>query len=311
MDYLLPIFYFTIFPGFLFTAIVGLLANWVDRKVSAMVQWRVGPPWYQPAMDGAKLMGKEIIVPAGASKSIFLLAPILSLVAVTLSSTLILRAALSPGKGFGGDLIVIFYLLAIPSLSIILGGMASRNPLASIGAGREMKLILSYELPFILVLLVPIIKAGGTIRLGEIIAFQTAQGMIADQLSGIIALLAAILCMQAKLALPPFDIPEAETEIIAGPFTEYSGVALGVFNLSRAMSLFVGPAFLVVTLMGGIGSGPGSTLLGILKYVGLLVIIILIKNTNPRIRIDQAIRFFWGKVSIVAAIAVGLALLGW
>jgi NADH-quinone oxidoreductase subunit H len=116
--------------------------------------------------------------------------------------------------------------------------------------------------------------------------------------------------MQAKLALVPFDIPEAETEIIAGPYIEYSGAPLALYKLTRWMMLFVVPMFLVIMFMGGIVFSGWHILWGILKYVLLLVIIILMRNTNPRLRIDQAIKFFWGPMTILAVIGIVLAFLG-
>lgn len=304
------IFYFLIFPGFLFTAVVGLLASWIDRKVTARVQWRVGPPWWQNFADFIKLLGKETIVPQGSSRATFLLAPIFGLAAVTIVSTLLWLTIINPASTFIGDLIVVLYLLTIPAIAVIIGGFASRNPLASLGASREMKLILSYELPFILVCLVPVIQAGGTIRLGEIINYQINNGMVLGSLSGPLAFIVAILCMQAKLTLVPFDIPEAEQEIMAGPYIEYSGPTLAVFKLTRQMMLFVVPMFLVVLFLGGIIFSGWHILWGILKYVILLVIIVLIRNTNPRVRIDQAVKFFWGPMTLLAIIAIVLALLG-
>lgn len=304
------IFYFLIFPGFLFTAVAGLLASWIDRKVTARVQWRVGPPWWQNFADFIKLLGKETIVPQGSSRATFLLAPIFGLAAVTIVSTLLWLTIINPASTFIGDLIVVLYLLTIPAIAVIIGGFASRNPLASLGASREMKLILSYELPFILVCLVPVIQAGGTIRLGEIINYQINNGMVLGSLSGPLAFIVAILCMQAKLTLVPFDIPEAEQEIMAGPYIEYSGPTLAVFKLTRQMMLFVVPMFLVVLFLGGITFSGWHILWGILKYVILLVIIVLIRNTNPRVRIDQAVKFFWGPMTLLAILAIVLALLG-
>jgi len=304
------IFYFLIFPGFLFTAVAGLLASWIDRKVTARVQWRVGPPWWQNFADFIKLLGKETIVPQGSSRATFLLAPIFGLAAVTIISTLLWLTMINPASTFIGDLIVVLYLLTIPAIAVIIGGFASRNPLASLGASREMKLILSYELPFILVCLVPVIQAGGTIRLGEILNYQINNGMVLGSLSGPLAFIVAILCMQAKLTLVPFDIPEAEQEIMAGPYIEYSGPTLAVFKLTRQMMLFVVPMFLVVLFLGGITFSGWHILWGILKYVILLVIIVLIRNTNPRVRIDQAVKFFWGPMTLLAILAIVLALLG-
>ena len=129
-----PILAYLVFPGFLFTAAVGMLVSWIDRKVTARVQWRVGPPLLQPLYDFVKLLGKETIVPKGSSKATFLLAPLFGLMAVTLVSTLIWSAILWPDKGFAGDLIVVIYFLVFPMLAVIIGGFASKNPIASLGS---------------------------------------------------------------------------------------------------------------------------------------------------------------------------------
>ncbi len=303
------IFYFLFF-GFLLTAIIGLLASWIDRKVTAKVQYRVGPPLLQPLIDIVKLLGKETLIPAGSSKITFLMAPVIGLASVILVSTLLWINNIYPAKSFLGDLIVVLYLLVIPSISIIIGGFASRNPLASLGASREMKLILSYELPFILAILVTVIKSGFTFRLGEILTFQAQNGAFVRSWSGTLALIVAIICMQAKLALVPFDIPEAETEIVGGPLIEYSGSGLAIYRLMKNMLMFTVPFFLIIVFIGGLRLDGIHLLYGVLKYIGLVALMTVIRNTNPRVRIDQAVKFFWGPMTIIAIIAIILALLG-
>jgi len=309
-EILTMLFRFVVFPGLLFTAVIGLLVSWVDRKVTARVQWRVGPPLLQPFYDFVKLLGKETIVPAGGSRVAFLGAPLVGLAGVSLAATLLGSAAIYPGAGFSGDLIVVLYLLVLPALAVILGGAASGNPLASVGASREMKLVLSYELPLIMLMLVPVIQSGGSLKLNSLLQYQAEHGSFAWSISGVIALVAAILCLQAKLALVPFDQGEAETEIMSGALIEYSGAPLAVFKLTKAMMLVVMPVFLVVMLWGGFGQSVGSALLGLVKYLVLVVLVILIRNTNPRLRIEHAMRFFWGPVTALAILAVAIALLG-
>lgn len=296
--------------GFLLTAILGLVASWVDRKVTARVQYRVGPPLLQPLIDIVKLMGKETLVPVGASRMTFLLSPMVGLSAVIVVSTLLWVNNIYASEGFLGDWVVAIYLLTIPSLSIIIGGFASKNPLASLGSSREMKLVLAYELPFILAMLVPVIHAGLSLKLGDILAFQASNGAVATHVSGIIALLVAILCMQAKLALVPFDMAEAETEIVHGPLIEYSGTGLAIYRLMKNMLLFVIPFFLIILFMGGLRFDGINILWSVLKFVGLVAIVTVIRNTNPRVRIDHALRFFWGPMTLISIIAVVLALLG-
>jgi len=302
--------YYLIVYGFLLTAIVGLLASWIDRKVTARVQYRVGPPLLQPLIDIVKLLGKETLIPTGASKTTFLMAPVAGLACTILVSTLLWVNNINTTNTFLGDLIVTLYLLTIPSISIMMGGFASRNPLASLGASREMKLILSYELPFVLAVLVPVIKSNFSLRLGDILNYQAQNGVFAGSLSGFLAFIVAVMCMQAKLALVPFDIPEAETEIIGGPLIEYSGSGLAVYRLMKNMLLFTLPFFLIILFLGGLRFDGINILYSSLKYVGLVALVTVIRNTNPRVRIDQAVRFFWGKMTVIAIIAVVLSLLG-
>lgn len=299
-----------VFPGLLFTAVVGMVATWIDRKVTARLQWRVGPPFFQPFYDFLKLLGKEVTIPRGASKTVFLAAPLVGLAGVVLSATILGRAAMGATEGFTGDVVVVLYLLVLPSLAVIVGAAASKNPLASVGASREMKLVVSYELPFILAMLVAVVKSGGELRLPALLAWQAENGAFAARLSGLVALVVAVLCMQAKLALVPFDQAEAETEIMSGALIEYGGAPLAVFKLTRAMMMLVGPAYVIVVLWGGFGNSPGSLVVGVLKYVALLVAAILIRNTNPRLKIADAMKFFWGPVTLAAIAAMVLAFLG-
>ncbi|MCX5696676.1 MAG: NADH-quinone oxidoreductase subunit H [Candidatus Omnitrophica bacterium] len=299
------LFNFLIFPGFLFSVIVGLMACWVDRKVSARLQWRVGPPWYQNFVDIIKLWGKETIVPEDA-KVTFLFAPYIGLLSLVLVATILGRALIWPQSGFSADLIVVFYLLAIPAISLIIGSSSSRNPLASVGASREMKLVLSYELPFILSIIAVIIKSGGAIQLETILNSQSLFKSHIASLSGTLAFAVAIFCAMGKSGLGPFEISEAEQEIMGGTLIEYSGVPLSVFKLNKALMLYVMPVFLTMLFLGK----DLSPVFMSLKFVMILVIFILVKNTNPRMRIDQAMRFFWIYMTIPAVLAVALAVFG-
>jgi NADH-quinone oxidoreductase subunit H len=296
--------------GVILTAVIGLVASWVDRKVTARLQYRVGPPFLQPFRDIVKLLGKETLIPAGSSRAMFIFAPMLGFGSVAIAATILWANSGNPIQSFFGDIIVVIYLLAIPSISIMMGGFASGNPLARVGASREMKLLLSYELPFILIILVPVIKSGFSLKLGEILKFQAETGAFALSVSGILALVVFVLVMQAKLTLVPFDMPEAETEIISGPLTEYSGTGLAMFKLMKNMLLFTLPFFLVILFLGGFHLDGIQILYSVLKYVAILVVITLIRNTNPRLRIDQAMKVFWGPVTGIAVVAVVFALLG-
>lgn len=299
---LIYLFYFLVFPGFLFTSVIGLLLTWIDRKVTARIHWRVGPPWYQPFADVLKLLSKETLIPSGAHKFIFLLAPLLGILAMTIIAVMLFLMNFFPEKSFIGDLIVLIYLFALPPLGLIIGGSASKNPLSAVGASREMTLYFGYELPFLAALLITVIKTNGLLQIGEIIRFQQNNGPIFYSISGIIAMIISLFIIQAKLGYVPFDIAEAEQEIMAGPILEYSGLALALFRLSKAMMLFLLPCFLVTIYWGGL-----THWTAILKVLLLIVLIILIKNTNPRLRIDQALKFFWLILLPFAIIGIILA----
>jgi len=293
------------------TVALGLFSKWVDRKVTARLQWRVGPPLLQPLYDILKLMGKEVLVPIAARRTGFLVAPLVGLAAAVVGGTVVWVALLRIGHGFVGDLIVLFYLLTIPSIATVAGASASGNPQAALGAAREMKLILAYELPFILSLLVVVLTAGSTFSLNGIVQAQIDGAWTITRLSGVLAFLVAVVCMQAKLTLVPFDIPEAECEIQAGVFCEYSGPPLAAVHLTRAVMLAVMPLMLIVLFFGGVASTNLSWLWIALLYVGILVLTILIRNTNPRLRIDHAMRWFWFILTPVAIVALILAVKGW
>jgi NADH-quinone oxidoreductase subunit H len=299
MNVLLEILF--VIGAIILTVVVGLVASWLVRKVSALVHYRVGPPVLQPAWDVLKLMGKETLVPAEAQRGLFMAAPLIGMAGVLLLSIILLHSAFMPEKAFIGDVIVVLYLTLLPSLALILGSSASASPHATIGTSREMKLVMGYELPLILALIVAIIKSGGAISLAGI-----AAGNPIASVSGVIAFLVALFCVQAKLGFVPFDMAEAETELAGGVMVEYSGALLAVWKLMQAMMLVALPLFLVTVFLGGFI----KWWWGIVWYVVVVVLVILIKNTNPRVRIDQAMKFFWVYCGIAMVLAVVLASVG-
>ncbi|MFO7639173.1 MAG: complex I subunit 1 family protein [bacterium] len=292
-----------VFPGFLFTVLAGFILSWVDRLVTARVQFRKGPPFIQPFADFFKLMLKQTIVPEGANRLVFLFAPMLGMVAMVLATVMLWNASFG-GNGFLGDVLVLVYLFALPPLGLIIGASASRNPLAAVGASREMTLYFGYEFPFLLALLVPVIKSGGHVRLAELVAAQAGAPFLYS-VSGVIAMVILLLVTQAKLGLVPFDMAEAEQEIMTGVYAEYSGAPLAMFKLTRAMMMVVMPLFMVSLLWGGFASW-----WAILKFLAIIVLVVLIRNTNPRLRVDQALRFFWFGLGTLGVVAVILALTG-
>jgi len=292
------------------TLVLGLITSWVDRKVTARVQARKGPPWFQPIADVLKLLGKETLVPEGGGRVIFLYSPLVGLASMACAASLLGYVLVRPDIGFLGDVVVLIYLLMVPAVSLILGASASGNPIAIVGASREMKQMLAYELPYLIVVATVLYRSGLDLRLGSVIQAQVAGGWHLWSVSGILAFLVLILSTQAKLGLVPFDIPEADQELMGGIITEYSGPPLAMIKLQKTMMLAVMPLFIVALLMGGISLKGFGILWGLIKYLVIIVLIVLIRNTNPRVRIDQAVRFFWGPVTFVALVGLILAALG-
>lgn len=306
------LFYFLVFPGLLFVAIAGGLLSWFDRKISARVQFRKGPPVLQPFYDFFKLLlVKETILPKRGSPLMFLLAPVFSVFGAVMAGVFILLPLFKITSGFRGDLLVIFYLLTIPSFSYIIGSLASGNPLAAVGGSREMKLILSYELTFLLFIAGIIMKCGQQFDLNSIIQTQQAGAPFIGSISGVLLFIVGIFCVQAKLALVPFDIPEAEAEITEGIFIEYSGSSYAMIKLTKYIMLFILPSLLVALLMGGFRLDGINILWSILKVLGIVLLLTLIRNTNPRIRIRQAVNFFMIWMNLLAVIALVLIIFGY
>jgi NADH-quinone oxidoreductase subunit H len=308
----LNLLYFFVFPGLLFVATTGAFLSWFDRKITARVQFRKGPPLLQPFYDFFKLLlVKETILPKHGSPFIFLLAPVFAVFGATMAGVFILLPLFNISTGFNGDLIVIFYLLTIPSFSYITGSLASGNPLAAVGSSREMKLILSYELTFLLLIAAIIMKTGQKFDLNSVISIQQEGTPFIGSISGVLLFIVGIFCIQAKLALVPFDMPEAETEISEGIFIEYSGSAYALIKLAKYIMLFVLPAFLVALLMGGFRLEGINILWAVLKIIGTVLLLTLIRNTNPRIKIKQAVSFFMIWMNLLAVIAIILIELGY
>ncbi|MCM8760429.1 MAG: NADH-quinone oxidoreductase subunit H [Candidatus Omnitrophica bacterium] len=292
-------------------SICGMLVMWVDRKLTARLQFRVGPPWYQNFADLIKLTGKETLIPEKANTFMFVASPVLGLIATAIAGTIIFLV-LKGEINFSGDAILIIYLLTIPSLSIILGGSASGNVLGAVGISREMKLLLGYELPFICGLVISAINSGYVTSLGSIIQFQQQNGILLGSFSGVVGFIIGVLALQGKLGLVPFDLAEAETELAGGAIIEYSGILLGLFKLIKAILFIAGPLFLISLYMGGFSLSSITGIIGgLLKYIFILVLFILIRNTNPRLRIDQALKLFWGWLTLVGFGGILLAIVGW
>jgi len=300
-----------LFPGLVFMLVAGGFLSWFDRKITAWVQFRKGPPVLQPFYDFVKLMTKETILPRNASRMTFLSAPVFAAAGALIAGLLVLLPAFGITTGFKGDIIVIFYVLAIPSISYIIGAIASGNPIAAVGASREMKLIIGYELSFLLILAAIVFKSDFELGIAGIMTAQQVNGAFIGSISGVLLFIALMMVIQAKLGLVPFDAAEAETEIASGFLIEFSGPPLAFIKLSKYLLILVLPVFVVVLLLGGYDLSGWGILWAVLKTLLIVLLVTLIRNTNPRLTIKQAMRFFFVWVNLLVIAAIVLSYLGY
>ena len=310
--------YVLIFPGFLFCFLAGMLLCGIDRKLVAKMQKRVGPPILQPFYDFFKLCGKETIIPASASKTTFLIAPLVGLAALVVIQLFIPVFSFSAFSGMA-DVIVILYLLLIPAMSIILGGAASGSPYAGVGLSREMVTIISCELPLVLVLLAAATTVGSAMGTGlclplsDIAAYQAMNGSLITKLSMIPAAAAMLLIIPGETGNHPFDAAEAETEICEGLLAEYSGAPLGVFKLRHAIKMLPPTSLFVALFLGGLGTGIvalDGIILFLLCVVLTAVSISFVHAITARLKIEQIFKFYWTLVTGLALISLVLAWYG-
>jgi NADH-quinone oxidoreductase subunit H len=207
------------FPSGLFLLAASLAYEWVDRKLLAQFQNRIGPRWFQPLADVVKLLAKEEIIPDGVNRWLFVGLPIVGLAAPLTAALYIPLAGLAPAFSFPGDLIVTIYLLSVLTMSIGLAGSNALGRFSLVGATRTLTQLFSYEAPFLLALLGPALVAGSW-QISTITETAADQWFILTQPLGFVV---ALIGLMGKLELPPFDAPEAETEVVAGALTEYSG----------------------------------------------------------------------------------------
>src|SRR3989337_516764 len=247
MDAILLAVYILLFPGFLFLLAYAFFFQFLDRKISARMQNRVGPPFLQPFADIVKLLAKETITPAGVDAKAFGAAPLLAFAAVMTAFLYVPVVGLSP-FAFQGDLVLVLYLLTLPTIVLFVVGWLSRNIFATLGGVRAVTQMFIYEVPFFLVLLGPALAAG-TWSISEIVAWQADHVWFAVLQP--LGLVIALIGSQAKLERTPFDIPEAETEIVAGPWTELTGRRLALMHLTMDVSLVVGSALVAALFLRG------------------------------------------------------------
>lgn len=288
----------------LLVILLAPLLEGVIRKLVAFVHSRIGPPVYQPYVDLLKLLGKEEIV--SSDNFLFRYSAVLAFAAVLVSAVLIPIGGKPPLQG-AGDIIVFVYLITLSAVMVMIGGVTSESPYAFIGATREMMMILTVEPVIIISLLAVAIKAG-SMQFGDMMAFQAAHS---PSLSMITVAVTLFLAIVAQLARLPFDIVEADQEIMEGPFIEMSGPKLALFKWmfyakefifsSIFVSVFipwpVTPYFLL------------NLLFTLVKVTILLAIVGVVHAVNPRLRIDQAVRYF-GLIIFVSLIGLAFALVG-
>jgi NADH-quinone oxidoreductase subunit H len=280
--------------------LVDIFLVWVERKVVARLQDRFGPnrlgPYglVQPIADVIKLLIKEDITPQGADRFIYNLAPIMALATV-----LLLWAVIPFGPGiYGTDLDVgVLYIVAVGALGalgVIMAGWASNNKYALLGAFRSIAVLISFEVPMVISLLVPVILAG-SMSFNQIIAAQEVWYIVLSPVAALIFLISA----QAELGRAPFDLGEAESEIVAGFHIEYTGMKFGMFYAGELLHALTFGALFSALFLGG-WRGPGAEafpILGVIyffiKSFILYFVIMWVKYSLPRVRIDHMLSFCW------------------
>jgi NADH-quinone oxidoreductase subunit H len=294
-----PLLQMLIFPGLLFLFVLGLAMEFADRKLYARLQNRIGPPWFQPFADFIKLCAKEDIIPEEADPVMFRLMPVFALAAVVTAIFYIPIWGTQALFAFKGDLIVVIYLLTIPTLTFFLAGWHSTSLFSMIGATRTLTQLFAYEVPLFMAILAPALLAG-TWSLSEMTAFYDQHPAYAA--FNIIGLVVALIALQGKLERVPFDIPEAETEIVGGTFTEYSGRLLALFRIAIDIEAVVGASLIAaVFLPFGFGLGPElGFALYLLKVLAVIALLALLRTVLARLRIEQMVIFCWRIVAPAA-----------
>ncbi len=316
MQVLTPLFHVFVFPGFLFLLAFGLFASWVDRKLIAKMQNRIGPPLMQPFADLIKLLAKEDIVPEAADRAMFAVAPLIAFAGVLASAIYVPMWSFQAANSFAGDLIVVIYLLTLPAFALFLGGWYSTNPFATIGATRVLSQLFGYEVPFFLACLGPALAAGSW-SISEITLQQADGGwfIAAAPLSFVVAMIALI----GKLERVPFDIPQAKQEIVTGPEVEYTGRRLALWKLTFLTETIVGAALISALFLGGphlwgipydamapwLAGLVGVIVVGV-KILLIVFFLSLTQAAMARIRIDQMVRWCLLWLGIPALVNLGI-----
>jgi NADH-quinone oxidoreductase subunit H len=297
----------------MFYALVGLFLVYAERRICAFIQCRLGPnrvgPWgfFQTIADLIKLLFKELITIKKADKILFNVAPF-----IVISASFLALAAIPFAKGLHAiDLnIGVFYIMAVSSIGVVgilLAGWASNSKYSLIGAMRSGAQIISYELSVGLSLITMIVLSG-TLQLSEIVELQRdGWFLFKGHIPAFIAFIIFIIASTAEINRGPFDLAEAESELTAGFHTEYSGIKFAFFFLAEYMNMFIVASIAATVFLGGwmplhIGAWTGFNevmdfIPPFVWYIGktafIIFLIMLIKWTFPRLRIDQLLTLEW------------------
>ncbi len=306
-----------LYPGLVFTLLGIIFTNWYVRKVKAHMQNRIGPLYtgpfglLQPIADLIKLFSKEDIVVSGypaRAPAFFLTLAMGSLVALLLMTPIAPYPLQAPY-----DIYIALYLLVWPTVAIAIAGYLTPSPFTIVGTARVLSLTLAYELGFVLSVLVPVVLASRYLG-AEYSLYTTctrAWMLWTKPLPAIllaISLLTAILSLQCKTMMKPFDIPEAETEIVAGPFTEYSGPKYALILMLHDQELFVGALLLSQLYFGGpiplINNPLLAAVVTFVEYLAITLVVTWIHASTPRYRVEQALNWFWKYLLPLSALAL-------
>lgn len=294
-----------------FVLVMDIFLVWVERKVVARFQDRLGPnrlgPFglIQPFADIIKLLIKEDITPVGADRLLFNLAPILALATVVSIWAVIPFSSTMLGADLNVGILFIIAIGAIGTLSIIMAGWASNNKYALLGALRMVAVLVAYEVPMVIALLVPVILAR-SMSLQTIVQAQDAWFIILAPVAALIFLITAI----AELGRSPFDLNEAESEIVAGYHIEYTGMKFGLFYAGELLHALTMGAIFSTLFLGGwrLAAAEQYPILGVLwlmiKSFFIYWVIMWIKYTVPRIRIDHMMLLNWKLLTPLALVTV-------
>jgi len=291
-------------------AFVGLNAAylvWVERKGAARFQRRPGPTevgyagLLQPIADAVKLMSKQLIVPAGVDRTLFRVAPLLMMSPALMSLAVIPWGENLAARNINVGLLMIFSFASINVMAIMLGGWASRNKYAIISAARVVSQNVAYEIPMLLVA-ITMIMVTGTMNLNEIVQQQAGAfwhwNLFRVWINPLmpVTFLIFYTCMLAETNRAPFDMAEAESELVAGAYTEYSGMGFGVFFMAEYANILLGCALATVLFLGGWQS-PFGILSGViwflLKMYFLVFSVVWIRWTFPRTQFYGLLNLSW------------------